>query len=177
VVGGKSVYSLAANMPPAYLDTDTGGAPFRLMNPGGIKGVNPGYGWQAFVDTTWPAGFGAQGNAVDGSMTVTGSNPPDQYGGSVTTGSPSVYTNLSGGCLTSASNSAISVVDGVSVFTATTAGDPNFAIFNPSGLVPDDLANGQAQVLRAMDRLRAEGVTIWARCVSAAALAAQGWTS
>jgi hypothetical protein len=139
--------------------------------------VNPGYGYQPFIDTTWPQGFGAQGNEADGLMTVTGSNPPSQYGGTFTTGSPSVYTNLSGGGLMKCSNSAIAVVSGRSVFTSIEAGDPNGAIFNPNGLMPADLANGQAQVLRAIDRLRAEGVTIWARCLPAAELATQGWTS
>lgn len=177
LVDGVMVYDLAANMPPSYLGTDTGGAPFRIMNPGGRYGTNPGYGYQALIDTTWPAGFGAQGNAAPGLMTVTGSVPPTEYGGVFTPGSPSLYTNLSGAGLCKCSNSAIGTVGGFSVFTSTAAGDPTGAVFNPNGLMPNDLANGQTQVLRAIDRLRAEGVTIWARCVSAAALAAQEWTS
>ena len=111
-VGGKWVYALAANMPASYIGVDTAAAPLRLMNPGGLYGVNPGYGWQAFVDTTYPAGFGAQGNTADAMMTVTGSSsPPTEYGGIGSIGSPSVYTNLSGGGFMACPNASGATAD------------------------------------------------------------------
>lgn len=175
--GGKYLYHLATNMPASYVGENTGGAPLRLMNPGGRYGTNPGYAFQALIVTTWPLGFGAQGNEVVGMLTVTGSNPPTESGGTFTVGSPSVYTNLSGAALCKLSNGAIAVVGGKSVFASVVSGDPRSAIFNPAGLTQDQLSNGQSQVLRAIDRLRAEGVTIWAKCIPAETLAAQGWTS
>ncbi len=192
-LGGESVYLLAANMPPCFLNTDTGGAPGRLSNPGGLSNaiVNPGgtpnpwpaqggtlpsagYAYQGLIDTTWPLGFGAQGNPAEGCMTVTGSYPPTETGGTLVVGSPSVYNNLSGASLVS--TGAISVVAGRSYYLVTN-GNPSYAMFNPTGLTPSDMANGQAQVLLQIDKFKADGITIWARCVPAAALFAQGWTS
>lgn len=173
--GGLMVYDLAAGMPASYLGVDIAGAPFRYMNAGGRFKINPGFGWQGFIDTTYPAGFGAQGNPAPGMLCVLGSSPPTQYGGTFTAGSPSVYTNFNpnGGYI---ATGAISTVGNRSYY-AVTAGDPTAAMFNPQGLVPNDLARGRASVLTQINRMRAEGITIWARCVSAAALAAQGWTS
>jgi hypothetical protein len=188
VVGGHCVYTKLLG-PPSYLGVDVGGAPFRYANPNGrgtklnsegfalpISGTNFGFGWQGFIDTTWPENFGAQGNPVTGYATVLNSDPPVYTHATITgaVGPPDTYTNISGGGIAACSNPQ--VVNGKSVY-ATVVGDPTCALFNPRGLTAADQANGQASVLAAIDKLRAAGITIYARCLPAQYLADEGFTS
>lgn len=191
-VGGVMVYRTLLG-PPSYLGTDVGAAPLRFANPNGRgtkgllygqapTGTNFGYAWQGFIDTTWPTGFGAQGNPVNGFMTVLHSNPPNEYGATGTLGAPSVYTNISaGGFAACSAGMTVPSFTGnpgqtQSVYSMV-VGDPTTALFNSRGLMPSDLASGQATVLSAINKLRAAGTTIWARCLPAQFLYEEGFTS
>lgn len=212
LVGGVMVFAhglwsttTGALAPPSYLGVDVGGAPCRFANPNGRgtttslgpsppanSAVNPtgnnfGFGWQGLIDTTWPENFGAQGNPVAGFMTVLDSLPPDEYGATGTLGTPSIYTNISGGNGFCACSNPQANSEGQAIYATVNAGltgsegfpdlGPSIAIFNPRGLTPPDLANGQAAVLSAINRLRPEGITLWARCLPAQYLAAEGFTT
>ena len=214
LVGGKMVFAhglwsttTGTVGPPSYLGTDVGGAPLRYANPNGrgtklVNGIygqqptspNYGYGWQGFIDTTYPLNFGAQGDPVSGYATVAGSDPPMYTAATITgtLGSPSVYTNLSGagnGFCACSNPQVVTGPDGYAqnVYATVNAGltgsegmaelGPSVAWFNPRGLMASDLANGQATVLGAINKLRAEGTAIWARCLPAQFLAAEGFTT
>ena len=189
-IGGMMVYQTLVG-PPAYLGYDQGDAPLRFANPNGVGTVvvggyanNPdvpqtGYAWQAFIDTTWPVEFGAQGNPVNGFLTILASNPPTEYGATGILGAPSVYTNISAGGFAACSNpqTVIDPAGNSQSIYGTVTGDPTTALFNSRGLTPADLAAGQATVLAAINSLRMEGVTLWARCLPAAFLQTLGFTS
>ena len=180
--------------PPCFYGTDVGRAQFRYANPNGFtsppgvyhyppngalfyNGWQGGFAYQVLIVTTYPQGFGAQGNAAIGYMTITGSLGGIPFtGATINTGPPQTYTNVSGGGYVKVSNT-VSVVGGKSVFSTVTGGDPNSAFFNPRGLMPADLAAGRALVLQAVDRLRATGMTYWVETESALALAAAGYSS
>lgn len=203
-VNGKSVYAslvegpLGSNTtaPPAYYGTDTGGAPFRYANPNGNQqvvdgkltgklqgGINPGFGFQVFIDTTYPAGWGAQGNAAGGYMvTLPVSNPPKVNSPTIgSSGGKSVFTNVAGSTAY-VSCSSISTVDGESVFTSVTGGptvatETVIAYFFPLGLTPNGLANGRSQLLTALNKLRAASYSFWVQTLSAVALAQKEWVT
>ena len=201
MVGGVLVFAHGLAGPPSYLGTDVGGAPFRYANPNGrgtrvVQGIyaqeptgnNYGFAWQGFIDTTYPENFGAQGDPVSGYMTVAGSDPPVYSAATITgtLGTPSVFTNLSGagnGFCACSNPQVITGPDGYAqnVYATTAGGSaelgPSVAWFNPRGLTAADLANGQATVLSAINKLRSDGITIWARCLPAQFLAAEGFTT
>jgi hypothetical protein len=85
-----------------------------------------------------------------------------------------VYLNIAGSGLCSASNPQL--VNGREVY-ATTSGDPTCALFNPRGLTAADQQAGLDAVLSAINRLRPAGISIWARCLPAAYLAAEGFST
>jgi hypothetical protein len=203
-MGGKSVFAslvtspqTGQTAPPCYYGTDVEGAPFRYATPNGnqalnflrkpsgalVKGQRPGFGFQVFIDTTYPVGWGAQGNAAGGFMVTTPvSNPPAVNTPTIgVVGGHKVFTNVAGST-GYVQASSISVVNGKKVFTTVTGGPATntetvVAYFYPLGLTPQGLVNGRNQLLTALNKLRAGGYTFWVQTVGAVAFEQKGWTA
>jgi hypothetical protein len=178
--------------PPSYYGVDTGGAPFRYANANGngngtgvLHGdVNPGFGYQVFIDTTYPLGWGAQGNAAGGYATTLPIVYPPSAPTAPTTehvGSNTVFTNVAAST-GYVSCSGITSMNGQSYFSTVVGGPVNatetvVAYFWPLGLTPTGLANGRSQLLTALNKLRAAGYSFWVQTLGAAALNAKGWAT